>query len=92
MPIRDVLACGDTCIMSRASLAFAASSVRLSERVLRLPASFVGEVGHGTPATSTSWHSEAKEGCLLILPFPPRMRPVAAPRGMYPTYPLKQHL
>lgn len=31
MPIRNTLACGDTCVLSRASLGFAAGAVCLSE-------------------------------------------------------------
>lgn len=53
VPIRNMLACGDTCVLSRASLGFAAGPGRLSKRGLWLSVSFVGEVGHSTPATST---------------------------------------
>lgn len=34
VPIRNMLACGDTCVLSRASLGFAASPVRLSKMSL----------------------------------------------------------
>lgn len=79
VPIRNMLACGDTCVLSRASLEFAASLVCLSKRGLWLLVSFVGEVGHGTSATSTpctclSRHGEAEGGRDSLLPifaFPP---------------------
>lgn len=62
MPIRNTLACGDTCVLSRASLGFAAGPGRLPQRGLWLSVSFVGEMGHSTSATSTPCASISRRG------------------------------
>lgn len=57
VPIRNMLACGDTCVLSRASLGFAAGPVRLSKRgVCDRRALWLGTWVMAPLATSTPCH------------------------------------